>query len=129
MSTRVGIHNYQQTLKKEIFVRILYTSAVFFVLFFSTTASAKILSPTDVVRALIHAAHDGDMKSIGQLTDLKKISEGRHGMSEDELVSFLKRVDLHSLSFAQMRRSSQDLPLTNPSPETMKTLDCSLPVI
>ncbi len=75
------------------------------VLLVSSFASAESLRPEEVVKALVIAIRQNDLKGVLDTADLVKIAQQkRHGRSPKDLVKFLKKIDPKKLKFQDIKR-------------------------
>lgn len=76
-----------------------------FLLLASSFAGAESLRPEEVVKALVIAARQNDLKGVLDTADLVKIAQQkRHGRSPKDLVKFLKKINPKKLKFQDIRR-------------------------
>ncbi len=76
-----------------------------FLLLVSSFAGAESLRPEEVVKALVIAARQNDLKGVLDTADLVKIAQQkRHGRSPKDLVKFLTEIDPKKLKFQDIKR-------------------------
>jgi hypothetical protein len=76
-----------------------------FLLLVSSFAGAESLRPEEVVKTLVIAARQNDLKGVLNTADLVKIAQQkRHGRSPKDLVKFLNKIDPKKLKFQDIRR-------------------------
>ena len=81
--------------------------AIVILMFSSHTAVAESLWPEEVVKSLIQSIQNNDLHKILETADLVKIAtHPRHGRTPQNLVSFLKRIDLKRVKFQKTKMES-----------------------
>ena len=87
-------------------MKVLLASLVFaFVAY--PRASAESLSPEEVVLNLIKAAQSGNLQKVSEYADLGRIASApRHGRSKEDLMKFLKGIDLKKIKFQKIKRKA-----------------------
>ena len=66
---------------------------------------AESLEPEEVVRSLIRAAQENNLKTVLDTADLIKIASfPRHSRTPEDLIEFLKGINLKKIQFKKMKR-------------------------
>ena len=71
----------------------------------ATLVRAESLTPEEVVRLLIRAAHDNNLQTVLDTANLVIIAEApRHGRSPKNLIEFLRGIKLEDIQFQEIQR-------------------------
>ncbi len=71
----------------------------------SSVVFAESIEPEEVVRTLIKATHGNNLQHVLETADLVKIAtQPRHGRSPENLVKFLKGIEVEKIKFQKIKR-------------------------